>query len=250
VLTNTTQPSAGITNCQWFVDGQLVSTDCGSTDTLEYSIPGGYEVTLTFESAEGCVGSTTEVDFINVYGIPTAAFSAQPQPTNVLDTEIFFTNLSTGATIYSWEFGPNGDLGTSIDVDPVFTFPDSMESTYDVCLWAFNDYGCVDSTCETITIDGQFMLYVPNAFTPDADGLNDYFMPQGSGYDNEDYGFLVFDRWGELIFESYNVDVAWDGRVKGTSTIAKQDVYVWKVVAKNNYTQEKKEYVGHVTLLK
>jgi gliding motility-associated-like protein len=249
-LINTTQPAVGITNCQWFIDGLLVSTNCSGTDMLDFPLPGGYDVTLTFESAEGCIGSTTEIDFINAYGSPTAAFSAQPQPANILDAEIFFTNLSTDASIYSWEFGDTGSLGTSIEQDPTFIFPDTLAGSYDVCLTAYNQFGCLDTVCDTITIDGQFLFYVPNAFTPDNDGLNDYFMPLGYGYDNEAYAFMIFDRWGELIFNSYNVDGAWDGTVKGTSTMAKTDVYVWKVVAKDNYSGNTKEYVGHVTLLR
>lgn len=245
-LTNTSDPGIVGGNCQWFIDGQAVSTDCGSYNNI-FTTPGSYDVTLEFTSPQGCFGTTTVTDAINVYGLPTAEFSWGPNPTNYLNSEINFTNLSSNASTYYWEFD---EYGTSVETDPSFEFPDSAAGIYDVCLWAYTQYGCVDSICDVITIDGVFSFYVPNAFTPDGDGLNDYFYPRGNGFDNSDYTLLIFDRWGELIFESYNVDNYWDGTVKGSGEMAKTDVYVWKIVVKDEFSGEKKDYVGHVTLLK
>ena len=94
----------------------------------------------------------------------------------------------------------------------------------------------------------EFLIYVPNAFTPDGDGVNDVFMPIVSGHDLDSYEFLIFNRWGELIFEASAAGVAWDGTHKGQK--AKQDVYVWKLKAKKASDGEKKVYYGHVSLLK
>ncbi|MBX7095758.1 MAG: gliding motility-associated C-terminal domain-containing protein, partial [Flavobacteriales bacterium] len=119
-----------------------------------------------------------------------------------------------------------------------------------VCLTATSADGCIDSICKIVMIYDEFLIYVPNAFTPDPnyDQLNSVFMPIVSGHDPDDYEFMVFDRWGELIFYTQMSGVGWDGTYKGQA--AKQDVYVWKLKVKKLYNGEKREYYGHVSLLK
>lgn len=249
LFTNTSDPATIGGDCLWMIDGAPASTDCDSFSHT-FDIAGDYDISLQFTSPAGCFGDTTIADFVNVYGNPIADFSFGPQPTNFLNPEIVFNNASQGATNYYWEFGSGGMLGSSVDENPTFTFPDSTQGFYEACLWAYSPEGCVDSTCQVVEIDGQFVLYVPNAFTPDGDGLNETFYPRGSGFDNEVYTLLIFDRWGELVFESYNVDNHWDGTIKGTGVMGMTDVYVWKLVVRDDWTGEQKDYVGHVTLLR
>jgi gliding motility-associated-like protein len=174
-----------------------------------------------------------------------ADFIFGPQPTNVLTPEISFTNTSIGANEYLWNFA---GLGTSDEVNPSFSFPQENGGLYNVCLAVTSEHGCMDTVCHLVEILDEFLLYVPNAFTPNGDGTNDIFLPVIQGEEPDSYVLLVFNRWGEVIFQSNNKNIGWDGTHNGQK--AKEDVYVWKIQAKKLLNEEVKEKVGHVTLLR
>jgi gliding motility-associated-like protein len=157
-------------------------------------------------------------------------------------------NQSTGATDHLWRFGM---LDSSSEVHPTYEFPSEGAGTYDVCLLAENAYGCRDSICKEVSIQGKFIFYIPNAFTPDGDGVNDAFYPVVQGADPTDFHFYIYDRWGEVVFEAHSPEKArWDGSVKGDRSAGKTDVYVWRFVTTNKYTGEEVVKEGHVTLIR
>ncbi len=245
-LINSTADSMVGSDCVWsFGDGQE-ALGCDTVQHL-YDEPGCYDVTLRVQSPEGCVDSTTATDFVCVYPYPTADFSFEPEETTVQDPAINFTNLSTGANSYSWDFA---GLDSSKAQHPSFEFPDDEAGTYEVCLAAENGYGCVDTTCRSVSIDGEFLLYVPNAFTPDGDGKNDRFGPVVQGADPSSYHFAIYDRWGEVVFETQDPTEKWDGSIKGDKNSSKTDVYVWKLVVKSKYSKKTFQRQGHVTLIR
>lgn len=235
-------------SCLWsFGDGNI-STDCGVV-TNTYATTGCYDVTLTVTSDSGCVNSITYPQVVCVHEYPTPEFIFGPQPTTILSPEITFSNQSSSNVYdYYWTFGVDGALGSASSENPVFTFPDSIPGTYEVCLIATTMYNCVDTVCHNIVIDDEFLIYVPNAFTPDADGINDVFYPVLEGYDPLNFEMLIFNRWGELIFDSSDPSQVWDGTYQGV--MSKSDVYVWKIIVKDALNGELKTYIGHVTLLK
>lgn len=119
----------------------------------------------------------------------------------------------------------------------------SEAGTYPVALVVTNKWGCSDTIIKPIVVGEDFSLYVPNAFTPNGDGLNDTFFPKGHGILK--YNLAIFDRWGEKLFTTSDFLQAWDGTFKGAA--CKNDVYVWKI----NVTMpdsKLKTYTGHVTL--
>ena len=233
-------------SCSWTFGNGATSTECNPVNV--YSNPGCYDITLTVTSAEGCVGQQTQNNLVCVTGVPVADFNLNPVKVSDLEPNIDFTNLSTGADSYYWEFN-NGNSGTSIEIHPSMNFEGLAPGTYDACLWATNSLGCVDSICKPFIIFEEFFLYVPNAFTPfNGDGVNDVFIPVMSGHSFEDYTFYIFNRWGELIFETSDPTMGWDGTHLGV--MSKSDVYVWKLKVKPMESIKFKEYVGHVTLLK
>jgi len=241
-FTDNTLPAASST--VWTIVGESTSNSNGSY-TYTFTDPGVYSVTLTLTSAAGCVGTTTINNMINVYANPVADFDFGPDDADVTNPVINFVNQSTLNDINNWDFG---GLGTSTQTNPSFTFPSDVPGNYTVCLSVATVNGCVDTVCQTIIINDIFILYVPNAFTPDGDGINDFFFPVVSGIDPLTYEFMIFNRWGELIFESQNQAVTWDGTHKGL--MSQEDVYVWKIKVKDAIRGEKHEYIGHVTLLK
>ena len=104
--------------------------------------------------------------------------------------------------------------------------------------------------CKTIIIDPEFIIYAPNAFTPDGDGINDTWMPVLQGADPEAFEVYIFNRWGELLWSSETLGVAWDGVDSAISSVVKSDVYVWRIKAKDIMLGEKHDYKGHVTVIK
>ncbi|HRE97052.1 MAG TPA: gliding motility-associated C-terminal domain-containing protein, partial [Flavobacteriales bacterium] len=97
-------------------------------------------------------------------------------------------------------------------------------------------------------INGIYTIYAPNAFTPDGDGRNDIFFVTGEGFDPTRFEFFIFNRWGEVIFQSESAANGWNGMHNGQK--AKNDVYVWKIKSKDQWTGQKFETYGHVTLIR
>lgn len=220
------------------------------SSTYNFTVPGCYDVTYTITDSVGCVGTSTVLNAVCVYENPVADFSYAPDDINIMSSEVLFQDESTGNNIstYSWTFGPNVQIATSNISSPIVTFPDVEEGTYQACLKVVDENQCVDSICKDITVEGVLFFYVPNAFTPDANSMNDEFKPVLSGVEVSDYQLLIYDRWGELLFVSGDVESGWDGSYKNLP--AKNDVYVWKINFEDPVSRKKINEVGKVTLLR
>jgi len=214
-----------------------------------YTVPGTYSVTLTLADANGCSSTVTVNGMINVYPMPVAGFGMSTESTTILEPTVAFTNTSVGASTYSWDFGDpgSGANNSSVLPNPSHTFSDT--GTFCITLWVESANGCRDSISYCLTITPDFTFYAPNAITPDGDGINDGFLPKGTGWDPASFKMYIFDRWGNLIFETSNMNQHWDGRVQGKPEIVQEDVYVWKVVLKD-FNGGMHQYVGHVSVIK
>jgi gliding motility-associated-like protein len=121
---------------------------------------------------------------------------------------------------------------TTVDASYEFV---AEPATYTVCLDVWDINGCKDSVCNDVIIDDVLLVYVPNSFTPNGDGMNDHFLPIVSGLNVTNYEFLIFDRWGAVIFESSDHQEAWDGTYLGRPVPL--DVYVWTIFIPNHNTE-------------
>lgn len=242
-FTNTTTPSLIGTSLWDFGDGNS-STDPVTTNN-QYLIPGCYDVSLTVTSPNGCVADTIIPDMICGYGYPTAAFDMTPQPTTVNHTEIQFLNYSSDNFINVWTFD---SLGMSLETNPMYEFPNLGPGTYPVTLYVENEYGCSDSITHEVVINEDFLIYVPNAFSPNGDGINDQFVVVGNDIDQTEYEMSIYDRWGNLVFLTEDLFTYWDGTKAGLDV--QVEVYVWKIKAKGISNGEKYEFYGHVTLIR
>jgi gliding motility-associated-like protein len=128
--------------------------------------------------------------------------------------------------------------------NPVYNFPDTGRFT--VALEIFNQFGCSDTVSHTVIITPSFTIYVPNAFSPNNDGVNDIFIPQGIGW--RDYELRVFSRSGNQVFSSFDPLIGWNGKVRESETYAMPDVYVWRVYVRDKLNRIQ-DYVGTVTLV-
>jgi gliding motility-associated-like protein len=206
-----------------------------------YSEPGSYDVTLKVVSAEGCISQLTVPDAVEVYPVPEADFVTSPPKANILLPIINFHDTGAGATIWNWDFG---DQTTGTDQNPIHTYADA--GTYQIVLYVMNDYGCRDTAYGEIIIEGTSTLYIPNAFTPNGDGINDEFLIYGIGL--EDVELSIFNRWGHRIFVSSNQSAGWKGTDSFTGDICPEGVYVYLArVKKAGGAIE--ELTGRVTLV-
>ena len=220
-----------------------VQWDSGETNfTLTELCRGDYLATIIDDN--GCQANLNfEVDAPEPV---IAGFTFWDQEYSVINSTINFENTSSGSSSYSWTFD-EGEGFSNVE-NPEYTFPDEP-GNYDVQLVAFNENGCSDTVFTDIEIEDEVIFYIPNAFTPDGDGANEVFEPVfTSGYDPYDYNLLIFNRWGEVVFESNNAKVGWDGSYGGR--IAPDGVYTWKIQFKQRNVDKRHEEKGHVNLLR
>lgn len=178
-----------------------------------------------------------------------ADFNASSYNLQTIDTHVDFENLSSNANSYLWNFG-DGSSNSSV-VNPSHQFPDVESQKYIVTLVAYNALGCPDTIRKVIEVTEELIFYVPNTFTPDDDEFNQGFKPIfTSGYDPSDYGLYIFNRWGELIFESHNAEIGWDGTYASKGAICQDGTYTWKIEFKTKKNDERKMKVGHVNIIR
>jgi gliding motility-associated-like protein len=245
-LTNTTANSA---DCVWSISNGTVLTGCG-TVPVTFTQGGCYDVTLTTTSNNGCVGTLTSTNLICVEALPIASFNPSSNVLSTLNTEVLFTNTSTGATSYLWNFGDESP--SSNETNPTNIYP-GEPGTYQVMLVAYSPLGCTDTAYTTIIIYEELIFYIPNTFTPDDDNFNPIFQPVfTAGFDPYDFTLLIFNRWGEIIFESHDASIGWNGTYgsNGEIEMCQDGTYTWKIEFKTNKNDERKMVVGHVNLIR
>lgn len=236
-----------ISNFEWeYNDGALAygpnSIRCleNSTDHTEY-----YGVTLYVETDKGCKDTVTNTNYIQVFHRPIADFDFMPQEPDIHDNTILFTNNSLYASAYSWSFS-DGQVSTIIHPEIVL---DEGPGMYIAQLAAITDEGCVDTISKQIFVEDVVTFWIPNTFTPDSDNFNDTWRPiVYSGIDVYDVRLMVFNRWGEMVWESYDINVGWNGYYGNKA--AEDGTYSWQFEYKIRQTAEREVAVGHVNLLR
>ena len=215
--------------------------------SIEYDLYHPSQHQSIFTSSEGC--DSIVITSVSIEDVPEASFYFDGEGLDVQNSTVNFTNTSYGGAFYEWDFG---DISpSSHEEHPTHEFPSSPNQSYTITLWAENNFGCVDSTSQTVTINDVLVFYIPNAFTPDADQFNETFQPIFvSGYDPYDFHLMIFNRWGELIFESYDASKGWPGTYGEFGELVQDGVYTWRVIFKESMSDKQHEHMGHVTLLK
>lgn len=226
-----------------FGDGGT-STDANPVHLYPHA--GLYDVSLTVTTTNGCIDTNTFLvpGLITVNPQPVAAISVDNLETSIFEPEITFFDNSSGG-IDCWLFPGDGS-----DSIPYCNYQYTYLDTGNYTAWqvVLNELGCTDTAYITIRINPEFRFFIPNAFTPDNDGLNDVFMSSNMGI--KTFDMTIYNRWGQVIFWSNNPQEGWDGMVMdGSNTIAPNGVYVYTINFKNVFGKEGR-YVGTVTLLK
>ena len=218
----------------------------GPNASFTYSQTGCYDITLSI-TENGCIGTATLQDYICVEEIPTASFAISPNTFTEETQSISFVNNSVGAIGYSWNFS---DGFTSYNENPNHIFHNTTMG-YLVTLTVSSSLGCTDETQVFISYTEGELFYIPNTFTPDGDGFNQTFKPIfTSGFDPFNFVMLIYNRWGELIFETHDANRGWDGSYGMDGRDVQQGTYTYKITYKNPKLDERKTVVGHVSLIK
>jgi gliding motility-associated-like protein len=240
--------------------GASFSSNVADPGEFKITTPGEY--TISYRTSIPSTGqvATAPLRDVKIYDKPLASFDLRPDIVFVPDTEMITFNFSEGANAYDWDFG---DGGTSILKEPVYTY--KIEGKYDVTLVASFDHGnnviCRDTLVRKVTAKLGGQSRIPNAFTPNPNGpspdgrggngtFNDVFLPivRGIADEPDAYNLQVFDRWGNLLFESNSSTKGWDGYDQN-GKIMPAGVYVYKLTLRFSDTQRTTQ-VGDVTLIR
>ena len=220
----------------------------GNTSTLFeptqiFTPVGVYGVSLTVITTSVCADTNmVSITNVTVNPKPYAGFTFSPQVTTIFDPQISINSTASWDVLY-WQY-QFGD-GTSSS----FPFENHTYQEYGdylISQMVTNKYGCVDKIEQLVKILPEYRFWVPNAFTPDDNLLNDYFLPIAIGVIN--YEFDVFDRWGEKLFSTKNPKQGWNGFYKGNE--CEQGIYVWRITCKNVVNEKVEVHYGHFSLLK
>jgi len=216
-----------------------------NSQTISNLHAGDYIVTA---SCSGCSNSATVTVESNPG--PEANFIATPQVITIENSTVDFTSITTGnITNWYWDLG---DGGSSVNSSVQHTYP--QVGSYQVMLVITDSHGCTDSAIKTIVVHDYTTLYIPNSFSPNDDGNNDVFTPSGVNVDADNFEMLIYDRWGELVYQTKKWLTTscegWNGTKNNghNSDKAVTGIYVFKIHAGNSISGYK-NYVGTVTLL-
>ena len=247
-LTNQSMPLVGL-NSTWLLNGQATSNQ--TNITFSPNAPGVFDITLIVNSAAGCSDSLTLSNYITVVDSPIAAFDFSPDIIQVGDQSIQFTDAAIGQ-INNWFWTVNfaNNIETSTQQNPTFSIPSNTSSEFSVVLEVTNEAGCSSSATSIISIFENATIFIPNAFSPDGNELNQYFQIEGNKIDPSDFSMQIFNRWGELIFESNNIEIGWNGNYGPNNTAAPSGVYTYQVRYRFDGMQESKTIQGHLSLLR
>lgn len=242
--------TAAVYNTSWnyvWNFGNGASTEQVGQVGYQFTQQGCYDISLTVTNPQGCTATETNFNVACVYESPVAVAGADPTEVTTLEPLVEFTNNSENASSYAWNFG-DGTYGFGFE--PIHLFP-AEPADYVVSLVAMNEVGCTDTAYVSIHVEENLIYYVPNSFTPNDDEKNQVFLPIISqGFKPGTYLLRIFNRWGELVFESKDPYTGWGGDYGPTHTNCQSGTYTWVLNFQVLQTQEDKEFVGHVNLIK
>jgi len=219
----------------------------GNTSTSKnvrhvYDTPGEYSVSLSLENLNGCIDSdqVTIENLINASPAPTAGFLLDPQTVSVINPEISNVNNSEGSTSCTYFF--DNQLFEQCSFEHILNNIEPQTITQTVV----NEFGCIDRTTRDIFISDH-LIYIPNAFSPDGDGLNDIFKPVTTGA--VQIQMYIYDRWGHLVYQNNNEEIGWNGQSPNEDYFAPSGVYQYQIIITDNQSWNH-EYTGSVRLLR
>jgi gliding motility-associated-like protein len=230
----------------WNVSNGLTASNI-DTLSVEGLSAGLYDVQLIVTSPQGCIDSTTFNNYLTVYPQPISMFKFSPNPVYMFNTQVNFTSYSTGAESFIWNIEQGSPAFSQLE-NPTTQFPDGETGEYFVTLEVTSEFGCKDTSIQKVIVMPEVIIYAPNTFTPDNDEHNQNWGIHIEGIDVTDFNLLIFNRWGEIIWESNDPLGTWDGTFNGS--IIPQGTYSWVIRAKDLLNDGKYEFNGYINILR
>lgn len=227
----------------WMINGM----NAGNTASINYNLPtvGCYDVELQVDLS-GCSASSIVTDYLCVEADPVASFSFVPGEFSAPTELISFNNTSQGGVTNFWDFG---DGTVSNQMDGTHSYNNTM-SGYFISLTVTSLSGCTDSITQYIGYQEPLIYYVPNTFTPDQDEFNQTWVPVfTSGFDPYEYHLCIYNRWGQIIWESFDPLVSWDGKY-GLDNPVQEGIYTWEITFVIKNKENKRKITGTVNLIR
>jgi gliding motility-associated-like protein len=229
----------------WSSNGNSIGS--GSTLSSVFTEAGCFDINLTVTNSQGCTASTTVNDLICVEANPIVSFTSSPNVFVDNSHNVNFSNNTIGATEYYWDFG---DQSSSAENNPSHLYS-NIQSGVLVTLTASSALGCNSQSTIFINYKEQSLFYVPNSFTPDQDEFNQTWGPVFTqGFDPYNFDLFVFNRWGEIVWESHDSQGRWDGTYGNKGRECADGVYTWKISYKPKETDEKIDITGSIRLIR
>ena len=242
-LSNTSVNAGQSTLTSWSIDGGISTTGDNFSTVL---LTGCHDVTLSM-TINGCTGLTTYNDLICVEDSPVASFVSNLNAFTEPEHSVNFSNQSLGANSYVWNMG-DGNIYSSTDVTHDYSI---TSDGYTIWLYAYSALGCIDSTSLTIPFQETLIYYIPNSFTPDGDEFNNVFRPIFSkGIDINTFEMRIYNRWGEVLFESVDPSEGWNGSYGEEGLDIQAGTYAYIISFKTPQKDDRQLVTGHVNLIR
>lgn len=214
-----------------FGDGH---TSTAQSPSNTYLKAGNYPVKLTISSLSGCQATTLLRGGISIHGNPKANFDFTPKTVNnAQGTVQFEDNSSTDVTSWYWQFGRSSSASAQ---NPHYNFKDT--GIHNIRLIVTNSYGCTDTTTQSLFVEPFSSYYLPNAFSPNNDGVNDEFLGRGYYDSFRSFSLKIYNRWGELMFQTTSPTEGWNGQKNNTGEPLPEAVYLSVLTYKNYLNKE------------
>lgn len=218
---NFTDSSKFVQEYQWDFDNNGFVNDTTKNPSFTYSSPGLKTVKLRARSQYGCINFDSIIDYISVYDLPFPAFATSRGESDTAQIFYDFTNQSTNYNTIEW-FADTASIGSQNSFS--YGFRDSGLKR--IKLIATTLEGCIDSADTLIRVTPDFFFHIPNAFTPNGEGGNEKFGPVTPPWARR-YVMRIFNRYGQLLFETDDVKEYWDGNFRNTP--AQDGVYIYSI---------------------
>ena len=245
---NTTSTATIISSTINFGDGNSTSTLGLNPFSHVYNSGGIYSVTITSLTDIGCYYTKTYSDLIEVYSLPNPNFVINPNPVSIFDPVVNIVKLYPNPTdSYVWSINGGTPSSSSLQNFKV-EYPVGIVSNYPIQLIVTSEYGCIDSMTQIVQLFNEVIIYAPNTFTPDGNEFNNDWRVYIDGIDQFDFQLLIFNRWGEIVWESKDSKVAWDGTYGGN--LVQEGTYTWIIRCKDAFNDEKYNFEGHLNVIR